>query len=182
MSFENRPNGRPDLRDAHRHGNRAENYDARARCDRATARRTGRAAIIAVALSVAASPPVAADFKVCNDTASRIGVAIGYTQPTTGQQAAEGWWTIASQTCETLLRGKLPSRRMYVHAIDYDQGGSWVGETRLCTRKEAFTAVGMRDCAQNGYQPEGFIEIDTGGSNQWTVRLSPSNRQGEGGS
>ncbi len=141
----------------------------------------GAAFALAAAALLVSARPAAADLKVCNDTASRIGVAIGYTHQS-GDPAAEGWWTIASQTCETLLRGKLPSRRIFVHAVDYDQGGSWVGDTRLCTQKETFAIVGVRDCRQHGYQEEGFMEIDTGGSNQWTVRLSPSNKQGEGGS
>ncbi len=66
-----------------------------------------------------------ADLKLCNATSSRVGVAIGY-QDTTGW-ATEGWWNIASQTCETLLKGALPSRFVYVHAVDYDRGGEWVG-------------------------------------------------------
>ena len=67
-----------------------------------------------------------ADLKLCNSTSSRVGVAIGY-QDTTGW-ATEGWWNIASQTCETLLKGALPSRFVYVHAVDYDRGGEWGGK------------------------------------------------------
>ena len=40
----------------------------------------------------------------------------------------KGWWNIASQTCETLLKGAVPSRFIYIHALDYDRGGEWVGE------------------------------------------------------
>lgn len=66
-----------------------------------------------------------ADLKLCNSTSSRVGVAVGY-QDATGW-ATEGWWNIASQTCETLLKGAVPSRFIYVHALDYDRGGEWVG-------------------------------------------------------
>ena len=64
---------------------------------------------------VVQSAPAAADLKLCNSTASRIGVAIGY-QDKEGW-ATEGWWNIASQTCETLLKGALPSR-FYLRPCD----------------------------------------------------------------
>lgn len=138
-------------------------------------------AVAPLALAVAAVPAAArADFKICNDTASRIGVAIGYSDAS-GQPATEGWWTIASQTCEVMLRGNLPSRRIYIHAVDYDQGGGWGGDRQFCTDKTEFTISGVRDCAAYGYERAGFLEIDTGGSNQWTVRLSATNKQGGGG-
>jgi uncharacterized membrane protein len=129
----------------------------------------------------AAPQPGWADLKLCNDTASRVGVAIGYRDEH-GELASEGWWTVASQTCEVLLRGGLPSRLIYIRAIDYDQGGSWSGDMRLCTRKDAFAITGVSDCAGNGYQSEGFMEVDTGGSKQWTIRLQDSDKQEEGGS
>ena len=69
----------------------------------------------------AAAPAALADIKLCNSTSSRIGVSIGY-QDAQGW-ATEGWWTISSQTCETLLKGTVPSQFIYVHAVDYDRGG-----------------------------------------------------------
>lgn len=134
----------------------------------------------AVGILVVCDTPARADFKICNDTASRIGVAIGYASPT-GELSSEGWWTIASQTCEVLLRGSLPSRRVYIRAVDYDQGGGWGGDTVLCTTKASFAISGVRDCRASGYDSEGFMEVDTGGSNQWTVRLSdPKKQVGDG--
>ncbi|MBU1212281.1 MAG: DUF1036 domain-containing protein [Alphaproteobacteria bacterium] len=130
------------------------------------------------ALAAAAPAPAHAELKLCNDTASRIGVAIGY-RDTAGEPASEGWWTIASQTCEVLLRGGIPSRLIYVRAIDYDQGGGWSGTTQLCTRQEIFAVSGVRDCKASGYQSEGFMEVDTGGSKQWTIRLSDPEKQGD---
>ena len=49
----------------------------------------------------------------------------------------EGWWNIASKTCETLLKGAVPSRFVYVHAIDYDRGGEWGGKAPLEMQAEA---------------------------------------------
>src|SRR5437870_12491461 len=61
--------------------------------------------------TAARSPP--GDLKLCNTTASRVGVAIGY-QDSTGW-TTEGWWNISAQTCETLYKGTLSSRFYYVH-------------------------------------------------------------------
>jgi len=143
-----------------------------------------RASIVAALvglMALSAPRPAFADLKLCNDTASRIGVAIGYIDKT-GEPSSEGWWTIASQTCEVLLRGGIPSRLVYVRAIDYDRGGGWSGSTKLCTQKGAFAITGIRDCATHGYESEGFMEVDTGGSKQWTIRLSDPEKQGDGGS
>lgn len=111
-----------------------------------------------------------ADLKLCNATSSRVGVAIGY-QDTTGW-ATEGWWNIASQTCETLLKGALPSRYVYVHAVDYDRGGEWGGKNDMCTTEKSFAIRGVQDCVKRGYKRTGFFEVDTGEAKEWTIRLT----------
>ncbi len=129
--------------------------------------------------SIALLPaPAAADLKLCNSTASRIGVAIGY-QDKEGW-ATEGWWNIASQTCETLLKGAVPSRFIYVHAVDYDRGGEWAGKNDMCTGEKSFTIRGVQDCVSRGYKATGFFEVDTGDAKEWTVRLTdpePANKK-----
>lgn len=136
--------------------------------------------VATMAFALVPSSRAFADFKLCNDTASRVGVAVGY-RDTDGEPASEGWWTIASQTCEVLLRGAPPSRIIYIRAVDYDQGGGWSGSTRLCTQTSSFAIRGIRDCRKHGYQSEGFMEVDTGGSKQWTIRLTSSDKQGGSG-
>ncbi|MBY0225824.1 MAG: DUF1036 domain-containing protein [Hyphomicrobium sp.] len=131
-----------------------------------------------IASIVVQSAPAAADLKLCNSTASRIGVAIGY-QDKEGW-ATEGWWNIASQTCETLLKGAVPSRFIYVHAIDYDRGGEWAGKNDMCTGEKSFTIRGVQDCVSRGYKATGFFEVDTGDAKEWTVRLTdpePANKK-----
>lgn len=117
-----------------------------------------------------------ADIKLCNATPSRIGVAIGY-QDASGW-ATEGWWNIASQTCETLLKGDVPSRFIYVHAIDYDRGGEWGGKNDMCTAEKSFAIRGVQDCQKRGYKRTGFFEVDTGESKEWTVRLTDPEEKG----
>jgi uncharacterized membrane protein len=126
---------------------------------------------LAVVAAFAAGASIArADLKLCNATSSRIGVAIGYQDPK--GWATEGWWNIASQTCETLLKGKLGSRFYYVHAVDYDRGGEWGGTNMMCTADKTFTIRGVDECPRRGFKKTGFFEVDTQDSKDWTIRLT----------
>jgi uncharacterized membrane protein len=125
---------------------------------------------LAAACLVGPTGSASADLKLCNATASRIGVAIGY-QDDKGW-ATEGWWNIAAQTCETLLKGTLPSRYYYVHAVDYDRGGEWTGQNFMCTSDRMFTIRGVQDCQRRSYKRTGFFEVDVGDSQDWTIRLT----------
>jgi uncharacterized membrane protein len=128
------------------------------------------AAVMMLPLLVLPSASASADLKLCNSTSSRVGVAVGY-QDATGW-ATEGWWNIASQTCETLLKGAVPSRFIYIHALDYDRGGEWVGTNFMCTDDKSFAIRGVKDCQQRGFKRTGFFEVDTGESQEWTIRLT----------
>jgi uncharacterized membrane protein len=114
--------------------------------------------------------PAKADLNLCNKTASRVGVALGYKDK--DGWATEGWWTIAPQKCLPLLKGDLIARYYYVFAVDYDKGGSWGGKSVMCTRDKVFTIRGIEDCEGRGYQKTGFFEVDTGEQTDWTVSLS----------
>ncbi len=125
---------------------------------------------LAVGVLVWGAVPAHADLKLCNNTESRVGVALGYKD--TKGWASEGWWNIGPQACETLLKGDLIARYYYVYAVDYDQGGSWGGKAMLCTRDKLFTIRGVENCEERGYQRTGFFEVDTGEEPDWTVTLS----------
>ena len=133
---------------------------------------TGLAAIGLILLA----SPAQADLKLCNTTASRIGVAIGYQDP--NGWTTEGWWNISAQTCETLYKGKLASRFYYVHAVDYDRGGEWAGKSVMCTAEKTFTIRGVQDCERRGYKNTGFFEVDTQDANAWTIRLTDPSEGG----
>ena len=124
---------------------------------------------LAAAVTIGA-PPAHADLKLCNTTSSRIGVAIGYEDAK--GWATEGWWNIAAQTCETLYKGTLSAKFYYVHALDYDRGGEWAGQSFMCTVDKSFTIRGVQDCQKRGYQRSGFFEVDTGDAKDWTIRLT----------
>lgn len=127
------------------------------------------AAPLALAALLAAPAPARADLKLCNSTSSRIGIAIGYKD--TKGWTTEGWWNVASHSCETVLKGKLIARYYYVHAVDYDRGGEWRGPAQLCTDDKAFTIEGEQNCSERGYKSTRFFEVDTGEEQNWTVRL-----------
>jgi uncharacterized membrane protein len=123
------------------------------------------------ALAATASAPAAkADLKLCNMTSSRIGVAIGYKA--SEGWVSEGWWNVAAQDCEILLKGDLIARFYYVHAVDYDRGGEWSGEAIMCTDDKAFTIKGVQDCEGRGFSKTGFFEVDTQEEADWTIRMT----------
>ncbi len=116
------------------------------------------------------SIPAKADLKLCNNTASRVGVAIGYKD--TKGWASEGWWTAEPKKCLTLLKGGLIARYYYVYAVDYEKGGSWGGKSQLCIKDKIFTIRGFDNCGDRGYEKVGFFEVDTNEESDWTVSLS----------
>ena len=126
-------------------------------------------------LMFASIQPAAADFRLCNNTASRVGVAVGYKD--SEGWTTEGWWNLPSRTCETVLKGNLVARFYYVYAIDYDHGGEWTGRAYMCTRDKEFTIRGIGDCLAHGYDRTGFFEVDTGEQRAWTVQLTESAEQ-----
>ena len=114
--------------------------------------------------------PAAADFRLCNNTGSRVGIALGYKE--NEGWTTEGWWNLSARTCETLLRGPLVARYYYIYAIDYDRGGEWSGQAYMCTRDKEFTIKGTQDCLARGFDRTGFFEVDTGEQRAWTVQLT----------
>ncbi len=134
------------------------------------------ASLLLVPTLVFVSTAARADLKLCNSTSSRLGVSVGYRDKQ--GWSTEGWWNIASQTCETLLKGAVPSRFIYIHAVDYDRGGEWVGDNYMCTADKSFAIRGVHDCKIRGYKRTGFFEVDTGESQEWTIRLTDPEDQG----
>jgi uncharacterized membrane protein len=117
----------------------------------------------------------AADFRLCNNTASRVGIALGYKDA--DGWTTEGWWNISSRSCETLLKGTLVARYYYIYALDYDRGGEWSGQAFMCSRDKEFTIKGTENCLARGFDRTGFFEVDTGDQRAWTVQLTESNEQ-----
>jgi uncharacterized membrane protein len=131
-------------------------------------------ALLLVLMSFWATP-AAADFRLCNNTSSRVGIALGYKDAE--GWTTEGWWNVSSRACETLLRGTLVARFYYIYALDYDRGGEWSGQAFMCSRDKEFTIKGTENCLARGFDRTGFFEVDTGEQRAWTVQLTESNEQ-----
>jgi uncharacterized membrane protein len=134
----------------------------------------GRVAL-AAALLAASALPAMADFRLCNNTGSRVGVALGYKDAE--GWTTEGWWNVSARSCETLLRGALVARYYYIYAVDYDRGGEWSGHAFMCSREKEFTIRGTDNCLARGYDRTGFFEVDTIEQRSWTVQLTDSAEQ-----
>jgi uncharacterized membrane protein len=124
------------------------------------------------AATMLAAEPAKADFRLCNNTSSRIGIAVGYKENETW--TTEGWWNIAARSCETILRGGLVARFYYIYAVDYDRGGEWSGQAYMCSKEKEFTIKGTEDCLARGFDRTGYFEVDTGDQPSWTVQLTES--------
>jgi uncharacterized membrane protein len=136
----------------------------------ATFRRRCLAALAPLAAILLAPAAALADFRLCNGTPARVGIAVGYKEGDVW--VSEGWWNIQAQSCETLMRGPLVARFYYIYAVDYDQGGEWSGKAFMCTRDREFTIRGLQDCLARGFNRTGFFEVDTGEQKNWTVQLT----------
>src|SRR5689334_3070274 len=135
-----------------------------------------RTLLAAIALILGMAGPALADFRLCNNTGSRVGVAVGYRDKE--GWLSEGWWNVSARSCETIIKGPLAARYYYVYAIDYDQGGEWSGKSFMCTREKEFTIRGFENCLTRGYDRTGFFEIDSGEQKNWTVQLSEQAQTG----
>ena len=140
-----------------------------------------RSVVLALALLALGQGPASADFRLCNTTSSRVGIALGYKDPGSTTPpvrepgwVTEGWWNISSRACETLQRGDLVARYYYVYAIDYDRGGEWSGSSFMCSKEKEFTIRGATNCLARGFDRTGFFEVDTGEQRSWTVELTDS--------
>lgn len=126
-------------------------------------------AISVLGVSVA---PARADFRLCNNSASRVSVSLAYTDGETW--VSEGWWNLKPTGCETLVRGALAAEYYYVYAMD-EHGGEWKGKAFMCTRDHEFRIIGREDCFVRGFDRTGFFEVDTGKeAKNWTVQLTDS--------
>lgn len=134
------------------------------------------AGLVVVFLSLDVAP-AEASLRICNKTASRVGVAVGYKDEQ--GWVTEGWWNMVPGACETLIEGPLAARYYYLRAVDYDRGGEWGGPYQLCAFAKVFTIRDTKDCTTRGYEQAGFFEIDTGDLSTWTVQLTDPGRSNQ---
>ena len=125
--------------------------------------------LLAAAMACAAAS-ARADFRLCNNSGTRISVSVAYTDG--AEWVSEGWWNLKASACEVILRGPLAAQFYYVYAMD-ERGGEWKGRAFMCTKDHEFRISGRDDCFSRGFDRTGFFEIDTGkDAKNWTVQLT----------
>lgn len=130
--------------------------------------------IMILSLLLILSSAARADFRVCNQTENTVQVAIGYLSDNIWK--TEGWWTLRTRRCATILQGPLTARFYYFYAEDTVTGGGWIGQTLMCIKETEFTIEGVADCYAKGYDRKPFKEIDTRNLRNWTVQLTDIDR------
>ena len=131
--------------------------------------------VFALAAMCLWNSPAAADFRLCNNTSSRVGIALGYKDAE--GWTTEGWWNVSSRSCETLLRGTLVARYYYIYVLDYDRGGEWSGQAFMCSRDKEFTIKGTENCLARGYDRTGFFELIPANSERGQCNSTEANEQ-----
>lgn len=142
----------------------------------ALALRLAVGAIALLGIDLAAPQPARADLRICNDTGSMIGIALGYRKQ--GTWISEGWWQVPGETCASLIEGDLANRYYYLYAEDADRGGQWRGEVAMCVSDREFRIEGVEECFARGFNRSGFFEVDTDDKESWMVRLTEQGRTG----
>ena len=128
----------------------------------------------AFGVNIAIISPAKADFRICNETNSLVGAALGYRKEE--KWISEGWFQIAAKSCASLIQGDLSTQFYYIYAEDAERGGQWRGDVFLCTKDREFKIEGIENCFQRGFMRTGFFEIDTGNKSSWMVRLTEQSR------
>jgi uncharacterized membrane protein len=108
-----------------------------------------------------------AEFRVCNKTSGRIGVAIGVQQGPI--RITQGWFNIKANMCEIPIKEDLKEGPYFIYATDYDHGGEWGGKDLLCVKDREFYVEGDSDCYARGFDRLGFRQITTKNLKNWTI-------------
>jgi uncharacterized membrane protein len=135
---------------------------------------------VGVIAGAALASPALADFNVCNRSSERVSVSVGYEHDDYGW-TSEGWWTIPTDECATLLHGPLKGRYYYIYA--HGKRTTWGGSKSqeggaFCTRSEKYTlhnpdyASGNElRCERYKLATKKFRVIDTGEASDYSYDL-----------
>ena len=114
--------------------------------------------------------PLKAQFAVCNQSFDVINVAIGHE--VRGQIRTRGWWKIGPNQCASTIRDPLTTPVIYVFAQDVFGKELLNGAFPLCVRPRRFSEDIQTDCLVRGFLEADFIEVDTQGTERWTLFVS----------
>lgn len=124
--------------------------------------------LMASTLLAGAAAPAAAEFRVCNQTLNLFNIAVGRPIPNDLFET-EGWWTLAANSCTTLIKEPLESSFFYIYGTDIYGEPAIVGSTDMCVGAKRFVIRDRKDCWVRGFRQVPFLEVDTKNAASWTV-------------
>jgi uncharacterized membrane protein len=127
---------------------------------------------LALAVIIGLADPAHADLNICNKTTKILSTAIAYHNSGKNTWTSEGWWSVKPGECAVPVEGDLGNRYYYIHAHTDDGTIIWDGEHEFYVTTEAFTIVDA-ESGDEGDRIEGFFEVDTGDSKDFTQNLTP---------
>lgn len=128
------------------------------------------AALFVLMASLSIASATKAEFRVCNKTTGRVGLAIGVKEGPIF--ITQGWFNLKPNSCETPIREDLKSGPYYIYGVDYDRGGEWSGAELLCVGDREFYVEGSADCYARGYERAGFRAVNTNAQKTWTLDIT----------
>ena len=126
--------------------------------------------ILALFALGASSTGALADFRICNRTSARIGLAIGVKEGPIF--ITQGWFNMKPNACESPIKDDLKAGPYFIYGVDYDRGGEWSGAQLLCVGDHEFYVEGSADCYARGYEKAGFRRVETKGQKNWTLDIT----------
>jgi uncharacterized membrane protein len=115
--------------------------------------------------------PAQAQLQICNKTAAPLSLAIAYE--TDADVVSQGWWSVAPDTCETVITGELKRRYFYHYAISRPLNVEWNGSFSFCGDDDPqFRITGAADCEQRGFRTIGYRQIDVGTNKSYALDIS----------
>jgi uncharacterized membrane protein len=113
--------------------------------------------------------PAGAEFRVCNQTLNLFNLAIG--RPIADDLfETEGWWTLAANSCTSLIKQPLQASYFYLYGTDIYGEPVIVGSTDMCVDVDKqFIIADQKDCWVRGYERARFLEVNTANAPSWTV-------------
>ncbi len=126
--------------------------------------------LIPILFLVAFQLPASAEFRVCNKTSSRVGIAIGFREGPIN--ISQGWFNLKPNSCDTPIKEDLKSGPYFVYGVDYDHGGEWSGKELLCISDREFYVESSKDCYSRGYDRAAYRRLDTNGQKNWTLEIT----------
>ena len=129
---------------------------------------------VLVLASFAPSSGSWAGFEVCNESSQRVDVALGYRHGQFGW-TSEGWWTLQTDQCRTIMHGDLSSQHYYLYATG-SRGAVWqaqggqegrsfcIQSKRFVLQNRNFRKNGETDCESYNLKRKQFLVVDTEGA------------------